>query len=116
MSVEMEPGAPWQLEPERFNIVTDRRCFSDFYNAHSDKNQGPFTNFGYYIPDYFDKPLDPVNPFHDFAERMQKLKCRKFCFIHPNPRKSGTPLQGRLFCAVASSLIRLKPRDFSRPY
>lgn len=116
MSVEMEPGAPWQLEPERFNIVTDRRCFSDFYSAHSDKNQGPFNNFGYYIPDYFDKPLDPVNPFHDFAERMQKLKCRKFCFIHPNPRKSGTPLQGRLFCAVASSLIRLKPRDFSRPY
>lgn len=116
LSVEMEPGAPWQLEPERFGIVTDRRCFNDFYNAHSEKNQGTFTSFGYYIPDYFDEPLDPNNPFHDFAERMQQLKCRKFCFIHPNPRKGGRPWQGRLFCAVASRLIRLKPRDFSRPY
>ncbi len=116
MSVEMEPGSPWQLEPERFGIVTDRRCFTDFYNAHSDQEHSSFTSFGYYIPDYFEEPLDAENPFHDFAERMQQLKCRKFCFIHPNPRKAGKPWQGRLFCAVASRLIRLKPRDFSRPY
>lgn len=116
LSIEMEPGAPWQLEPERFGIVTDRRCFTDFYNAHSNQDQGAFTSFGYYIPDYFDKPLDSANPFHDFEERMQQLKCRKFCFIHPNPGKGGKPWQGRLFCAVASRLIRLKPRDFSRPY
>ncbi len=116
LSVEMEPGAPWQLEPERFGIVTDRHSFTDFYNAHSDRNQGTFTSFGYYIPDYFDEPLDSENPFHDFAKRMQRLKCRRFCFIHPNPRKGGRPWQGRLFCAVASRLIALKPRDFSRPY
>ena len=116
LSVEMEPGAPWQLEPKRFGIVTDRRCFTDFYNAHSNQDEGVFTSFGYYIPDYFDESLDSNNPFHDFAERMQQLKCRKFCFIHPNPRKGGKPWQGRLFCAVASRLIRLKPRDFSRPY
>jgi len=116
LSIEMEPGAPWQLEPERFGIVTDRRSFTDFYKAHSDRNQGAFTSFGYYMPDYFDTPINPNDPFRDFAERMQQLKCRHFCFIHPNPRKGGTPWQGRLFCAVASRLIRLKPRELSKPY
>ncbi len=116
LAVEIEPGAPWQMDPDRFGIVTDRRTFSDFVRAHSDENQGAFTSFGYYLPDYFDEPLDPGNPFHDFAVRMQRLKCSKFCFIHPNPRKGGTPLSGRVFCALAGRLIRLKPRDLSRPY
>jgi len=116
LSIEMEPGSPWQLEPERFGIVTDRRCFKDFYNAHSDHNQGTYTSFGYYIPDYFNDPLDPERPYHDFANRLQAIKCRKFCFIHPNPKKGGRPWQGRLFCKVASGLIAFKPRNLSRPY
>jgi radical SAM superfamily enzyme YgiQ (UPF0313 family) len=116
LAVEMEPGSPWHLDPDRFGIVTDRKNFADFYHAHSDQDQGAYTSFGYYIPGYFEKPLDPKNPFHDFAQRMQRLKCSKFCFIHPNPRKAGRPWQGRMFCAVASRLIRLKPRDLSRPY
>lgn len=116
LSIEMEPGAPWQLEPERFGIVTDRRCFRDFYNFHSGDDQGTYTSFGYYIPGYFDNPLDPKRPYRDFAERMQAIKCRKLCFIHPNPKKSGRPWQGRLFCNVVSRLIALKPRSLSRPY
>jgi radical SAM superfamily enzyme YgiQ (UPF0313 family) len=117
LSVEMEPGAPWQIDPERFGIVTDRRTFKDFYAAHADVNAGTFTSFGYYIPDYFETPLNPERPFQDFAARMQAIKCRKFCFIHPNPKKCGkSPWQGRLFCGVASRLMSLKPRNFSRPY
>lgn len=116
LSVEMEPGAPWHLQPERFGIVTNRRSFEDFYNAHSDPDQGPFTSFGYYIPDYFEKPLDMTRPYDDFATRIQTIKCKKFCFLHPNPRKGGRPWQGRLFCHLASRLISLKPRNLSRPY
>jgi radical SAM superfamily enzyme YgiQ (UPF0313 family) len=117
LSVEMEPGAPWQLEPERFGIVTDRRCFRDFYNAHADAETGPFTNLGYYIPDYFDEPLDADHPSMDFAARLQSIKCKHFCFIHPNPKKCGKkPWQGRLFCGVAAGLMRLKPRNLSKPY
>jgi hypothetical protein len=116
-SIEMEPGAPWFMDPERFGIVTNRRCFKDFYTAHADPDQGPFTSFGYYIPDYFHVPLDPMRPYEDFAERMQEIKCRRFCSIHPNPRKCGKrPWQGRLFCGVVSRLIRLKPRNLYRPY
>lgn len=117
LSVEMEPGAPWFLEPERFGIVTNRRSFDDFYRAHENPENDPFTSLGYYIPDYFDTPLNPEDPFRDFAERMMRIKCRKFCFIHPNPEKCGKhPWQGRLFCRVASKLISLKPRDLSKPY
>lgn len=117
LSVEMEPGAPWQTDPERFGIVTDRRSFKDFYTAHADHQAGTFTSFGYYIPDYFERPLDTARPFEDFATRMQAIKCRKFCFIHPNPRKCGkSPWQGRLFCTIASRLIALKPRNSSKPY
>lgn len=117
LSVEMEPGAPWHLEPERFGIVTNRRSFSDFYKAHGDPGNDTFTSFGYYIPDYFDNALDPQDPYQDFAKRMQAIKCRKFCFIHPNPEKCGKhPWQGRLFCQVASTLISLKPRNLSKPY
>ena len=116
LSIEIEPGAPWQLEPERFGIVTDRHCFKDFYRAHAAAGQGTFTSFGYYIPDYFHDPLDPQQPFDDFARRLQELKCRSLCFIHPNPKKSGKPWQGRLFCALASRLVALKPENLSRPY
>jgi hypothetical protein len=117
LSVEMEPGAPWHLEPERFGIVTNRRSFIDFYNAHKNPESNTFTSFGYYIPDYFDEPLDTDNPYQDFAIRMQTIKCRKFCFIHPNPEKCGKhPWQGRLFCLIASKLISLKPRNLSKPF
>jgi len=117
LSVEMEPGAPWQIEPERFGIVTNRRSFNDFYEAHGSPDNNTFSSFGYYIPDYFDTPLDRKDPFKDFARRMQAVKCRKFCFIHPNPEKCGKhPWQGRFFCQVASALISFKPRNLSKPY
>ena len=47
---------------------------------------------------------------------MQRIKCREFCFIHPNPKKYGKPWQGRLMCAIASRLVRLKPYVDTRPY
>jgi radical SAM superfamily enzyme YgiQ (UPF0313 family) len=116
LSIEMEPGAPWHLEPEKFGIVTDRVHFRDFLDAHAQRDQGAFTSFGYYIPGYFTTPLDPHQPYEDFAARMQAIKCRKFCFIHPNPLKGSRPWQGRLFCGVVSRLIKMKPRDLTRPY
>lgn len=116
LSIEMEPGAPWQTDPERYGIVTNRRTFADFYNVHADGSASTYDTFGYYIPDYFHKPLDPERPYEDFARRMQRIKCREFCFIHPNPKKYGKPWQGRLMCAIASRLVRLKPYVDTRPY
>lgn len=116
LSIEMEPGAPWQVDPDKFGIATDRRTFKDFYEAHSEGINSTYNTFGYYIPDYFKKPLDPARPYEDFADRMQKIKCKKLCFLHPNPKKFGKPWQGRLLCTVASNLLKLKPKNFSKPY
>lgn len=116
LSIEMEPGAPWHTDPERYGIVTDRRTFADFHRVHGDGGASTYDTFGYYIPGYFKRPLDPDRPYHDFSERMQAIKCREFCFMHPNPKKYGKPWQGRLMCAIASRLVRLKPRHETRPY
>jgi len=116
LSIEMEPGSPWQIEPERYGIVTDRRTFQDFYQAHSDGINSTYNTFGYYIPDYFKKTLDQTRPYQDFADRLQKIKCRELCFLHPNPKKFGKPWQGRLLCTVASNLLKLKPKNFAKPY
>jgi radical SAM superfamily enzyme YgiQ (UPF0313 family) len=116
LSIEMEPGAPWQVDPEKYGIVTDRRTFKNFYDTHSEGENCTYNTFGYYIPDYFKKPLDPARPYEDFADRMQKIKCKKLCFLHPNPKKFGKPWQGRLLCTVASNLLKLKPKNFSKPY
>ncbi len=116
LSIEMEPGAPWQIDPGHYGIVTDRKTFTDFYNANGELGNSTYTSFGYYRKDFFTKPLDRSRPYEDFAERMQKIKCKRLCFLHPNPKKYGKPWQGRLLCGVASTLLKLKPKNYQRPY
>jgi len=98
LSIELEPGAPWQIEPEKYSIVTSRRTFADFLKVHSRSTTGTYTELGYYIPDYFKNPLDPKDPEADFAKRLQEIKCRNFCFIHPDGRKTSSPFWGRMLC------------------
>lgn len=98
LSIELEPGAPWQIEPEKYSIVTSRRTFADFLKVHSRSTAGTYTELGYYIPDYFKNPLDPKDPEADFAKRLQEIKCRNFCFIHPDGRKTSSPFWGRMLC------------------
>lgn len=98
LSIEIEPGAPWQIDPDKYGIVTSRKTFADFIKAHSRSSAGTYTELGYYISDYFKNPLDPNDPEGDFAKRLQKIKCRNFCFIHPDGRKTSSPFWGRMLC------------------
>jgi len=111
LSIEIEPGAPWQIEPERFGIVTSRKTFKDFYEAHGRQGESTYTGLGYYIPDYFRNPLDPRDREGDFAERLQKLKCRHFCFIHPDLRKTSSPFWGRMLCRAARVIRFIARQD-----
>jgi hypothetical protein len=43
-----------------------------------------------------------------FEERLQDIKCRHFCFIHPDARKSSSPFWGRRFCDVSSLFWKMK--------
>ena len=113
LSIELEPGAPWQIGPGEYGIVTSRRTFADFLKVHSREEAGTYTDLGYYIPDYFRAPLDPEDPEGDFAKRLQRLKCKHFCFIHPDGRKTSSPFWGRMLCrtmgAVRSIQDRIRP-------
>ena len=98
LSIDLEPGAPWQIHPERYGIVTSRRTFSDFLKVHSQDKASTYTGLGYYIPGYFKEPLNPDNPEGDFSKRLQELKCKHLCFIHPDGRKTSSPFWGRMLC------------------
>lgn len=116
LSIEMEPGAPWQIDPDKYGLVISYKTFDDFYRVHSSKSEGTYTGLGYYIPDYFKKPLDTDDPERDFANRLQKIKCKHFCFIHPDARKTASPFRGRMLCRASRLLnfITRKDSKYSR--
>lgn len=95
-TIEMEPGSPWYLDPESFGVKTSMRSFMDFYHYHSGE-KNTFSSLGYWIPDYFRDVEDEKG----FEEALQKVKCRHFCFIHPNARKSLRPFWGRRLCDLS---------------
>jgi radical SAM superfamily enzyme YgiQ (UPF0313 family) len=102
-TIEMEPGSPWHLDPEEYGVKTSLDHFMDFYHYHSgDKNA--FSSLGYWIPDYFDDARDEEG----FELALQKIKCRHFCFIHPEARKSSTPFWGRRLCDLSSLFWKVK--------
>ncbi len=103
-TIEMEPGAPWQLQPEKFGVRTNLRTFSDFYHYHREEEEG-FGAFGYYIPDYFSDLGEDAGG--EFQRRLQEIKCRRFCFIHPNARKSSSPFWGRMLCRTSVMMRKL---------
>ncbi len=111
LSIEIEPGAPWQVEPEKYGVVTSLNTFKDFYEAHGQQGESTYTGLGYYIPEFFKKPLDPRDPEGDFADRLQKLKCKHLCFFHPDVRKASSPFWGRMFCRAARALRFLARKD-----
>ncbi|HSB05372.1 MAG TPA: cobalamin-dependent protein [Thermodesulfobacteriota bacterium] len=104
-TIEMEPGSPWHLHPELFGVKTDLRNFIDFYHYHSGK-VSPFSSMGYWIPNFFGN--ENGNDEKGFEEALQKIKCRHFCFIHPDARKSSNPFWGRRLCDLSHLFWRAK--------
>jgi radical SAM superfamily enzyme YgiQ (UPF0313 family) len=102
-TAQMEPGSPWHLDPESFHVKTSLQNFVDFYHYHSGE-ESTFSSLGYWIPGYFREIEDEMG----FEERLQDIKCRHFCFIHPDARKSSSPFWGRRFCDVSSLFWKMK--------
>jgi len=102
-TIEMEPGSPWHLDPEAFGVETHLQNFMDYYHYHSGK-ENAFSSLGYWLPNYFPEAKNEM----DFETRLQKIKCRHFCFIHPNARRSSTPFWGRRLCDLSSLVWKVK--------
>jgi radical SAM superfamily enzyme YgiQ (UPF0313 family) len=102
-TIEMEPGSAWHLDPEAFGVETHLQNFMDYYHYHSGK-ENAFSSLGYWLPNYFPEAKNEM----DFEKRLQKVKCRHFCFIHPNARRSSTPFWGRRLCDLSSLFWKVK--------
>jgi len=115
LSIEMEPGAPWFESPDRFGVISQRSSFDDFYRAHSDGEEGTYTDLGYAISDFFDEPLDADEPHRDFQRRLQEIKGRDLRFLHFNPKKVGSPRMGRFVCRAGQLMRLARGRQRGRP-
>jgi radical SAM superfamily enzyme YgiQ (UPF0313 family) len=109
--LELEPGSPWQAKPEAYGIVTERRTFWDFYRVHADPTTGTFTSLGYYIPGYFEKPLDPEDPERDFERRILQLKCDHFCALNAGLKNGRPVFVTKTMCNIANVLNIVTRKD-----
>lgn len=106
--VQIEPGSPIFENPALYGAVTDRKTFMDFYRIHSGKSSDTYSALGYSIENYFlDNEL--YTP-EEFSEKMMRIKCADFCFLHDDCARYNLPWKGRLTCAARALKFRLKGR------
>ena len=96
-SVQLEPGSAQFESPERFNMVTDRKSFVDFYRAHGGDRADTYSGLGYKIAGYFGDERDEGG-IAEFERHLQHLKCMEFCFLGRDPRFWNSPADGRKHC------------------
>jgi radical SAM superfamily enzyme YgiQ (UPF0313 family) len=102
-TIEMEPGSPAFMDPDEYGLKTSLRTFMDFYHYHSG-DENTFSSLGYWIPDLF----EGVEDEKEFEKALQNVKCRHFCFIHPNARSSSSAFWGRSLCNLSSLFWKVK--------
>ncbi len=73
--IEMEPGAPWHLDPERYHIHQLRRSFTDFVRDQSSAWYSSMSHLGYTSEFFGSSAIDPAV----FDQKMLKLRCKHFC-------------------------------------
>lgn len=104
--IQTEPGSPMFENPSAHGIITDRKSFLDFYRIHSGLHSDTYSALGYSVADYFldKKTYSPA----EFSERMMRLKCRHFCFLHNDCASHNMPFAGRLTCGLRALKFRLR--------
>lgn len=96
-SVQLEPGSAQFERPESFDMITDRSCFTDFYQVHGGDRADTYSSLGYKIQNYFGDARDEGG-IEEFEGHLQHLKCMEFCFLGRDPRFWNSPAQGRKHC------------------
>ncbi len=73
--VEAEPGAPWQLDPEKYGIKLSRQSFDDFIRDHCAEKYSSMTHLGYTTPLFGNPDIEP----DDFYRKLLQFRCKHFC-------------------------------------
>ena len=98
LTSQLEPGSFWYLEPERFNIQTDRKTFHDFYDFHSDPYTSYFSHLGYLIKEYCQ---DQEYTVRWFEKKLLKIRCKYFCLLASNSHGTLKNKIGNIKCVLA---------------
>lgn len=103
-TVQLEPGSPQFEHPERYDMLTDRHGFLDFYKAHGGDRADTYSSLGFKIHHYFGDERDN-GTIADFERELQHLKCMEFCFLAKDPRQWNMPEAGRQQCLERRQLL-----------
>jgi radical SAM superfamily enzyme YgiQ (UPF0313 family) len=104
--VQIEPASPIFENPEKYNIISNRSCFMDFYNIHGRTDSGPFTELGYTV-----KTLS--NDIKEFSDLILNERCKNYCFIGPKIFGREVRFLSKVMCKLACA--RWKKRGFGAP-
>lgn len=96
-TVLLEPGSPQFERPQDFRMLTDRKTFLDFYQAHGGDRADTYSSLGFKIEGYFGDDRDEGG-IPEFERHLQHLKCMEFCFLSKDPRDFNAPEAGRQHC------------------
>lgn len=75
-SIEVEPAAPWHLDPARYGIELTRRTLDDFLAEQARPDYSSMASLGYFQRTYLG---EPVRDAGDYARRVMRTRCRHFC-------------------------------------
>jgi len=78
-------------------------AFADFLKAHSQRTTGTYTDLGYYISDYFTKPLDSGDPEGDFFEEASGDQVQTILALYTRTDARARRLSGvEMLCHTCS--------------
>lgn len=116
LTSELEPASFRFMYPEKYGIKTDIKTFSDFYKFHKNEKTSCFTNLGYRIPNYFND--SQICKDIEFEEKIQAIRCKKFCQLNANGKWYDPIWSGRVKCNMLNLFWRLKSsaRNMKKSY
>lgn len=93
--IQLEPGSPLFDEPQKYQAVTERKTFSDFYEYHKKPDSNPYSYLGYATQSLEEAECN----IEKFGEYIFNERCKKFCTYYVNLfGKFDVPALARIKC------------------
>ncbi|WP_010245790.1 B12-binding domain-containing radical SAM protein [Acetivibrio cellulolyticus] len=78
LPVQLEPASPLFDDPKKYQAVTERTCFKDFYEYHKKPDSNPYSYLGYATESLKEADCD----IEKFSQYIFNERCKKFCTFY----------------------------------
>jgi len=93
--IQLEPGSPLFENPQKYQAVTERKCFKDFYDYHKRPDSNPYSYLGYATQSLEEGEKD----IEKFSQYIFNERCKRFCTFFVIPfSKFDVPALARNKC------------------